>query len=64
MAPPIFDLNLPPPDPELHDSIDWSSIGEWEGPADGLEYDMVWHEGAEGEEEIVEEDQTASPIGM
>ena len=60
MAPPSFDLNLDPPDPELNDPIDWSAIGDWEGPANGLEYDMVWHD--ENEEE--EEDEAAYAVDL
>lgn len=31
----MLDLNVQPP-------IYWDEIGEWEGPAHELEYDMVW----------------------
>ncbi|KAG8096403.1 hypothetical protein GUJ93_ZPchr0013g33762 [Zizania palustris] len=48
MAAPIFDLNLPP-DPELHDPINLSTIGEWEGPANGLEYDIAENSSSQGE---------------
>jgi hypothetical protein len=30
-----LDLNAEPP-------IDWEEIGEWEGPAHELDYDLVW----------------------
>jgi hypothetical protein len=39
-----------PPDLELYEAVDWSSIGDWDEPAYELDYDLVWdddgHEGA------------------
>jgi hypothetical protein len=35
MVPNGLDLNAEPP-------IDWEEIGEWEGPAHELDYDLVW----------------------
>jgi len=54
LEPPGLDLNKPPEldqenvePPELNQMpwIDWSAIGEWDGPAHELDYHMVWDEG-------------------
>jgi hypothetical protein len=37
-----LDLNADPP-------IDWDEIGEWEGPAHQLQFDMVWSEDLDGD---------------
>jgi hypothetical protein len=43
-----IDLNLLPK-LDVHEAVDWSFIGEWDGPAYKLNYDLVWdnagHEG-------------------
>ncbi|GJN38312.1 hypothetical protein PR202_gb27342 [Eleusine coracana subsp. coracana] len=39
MAP--VDLNLPP-DLEVNEPAYWSAIGDWNGPAYELDYDMMW----------------------
>jgi hypothetical protein len=38
----MLDLNADPP-------IDWDEIGEWEGPAHQLQFDMVWSEDLDGD---------------
>ena len=43
MAPQVPDLNF-----EVDAPIDWETIGDWEGSAHQLEYDMVWADGTEG----------------
>jgi hypothetical protein len=45
MAP--IDLNMPP-DLEVYEAVDWSSIGDWDGAAYELDYDLVWDGGHEG----------------
>jgi hypothetical protein len=46
MAPLGFDLHEEPPD--WDNPIDWDAIGEWEGPAHGLDYTFVWDDGNNG----------------
>jgi hypothetical protein len=45
MAP--IDLNMPP-DIEVYEAVDWSFIGDWDGAAYELDYDLVWDGGHEG----------------
>ena len=44
-----IDLNQNPPESALENPIDWDDIGEWDGPANELDYDMVWNDGNQGE---------------
>ncbi|CAN6225104.1 unnamed protein product [Urochloa humidicola] len=47
----MLDLNSKPP-------FDWDELGEWEGPAHELDYDLVWS----GEEH--EEDNDEGEVGL
>ncbi|CAN6164883.1 unnamed protein product, partial [Urochloa humidicola] len=42
-----MDLNQIPPD----DPVDWEGIEEWDGPANELDYDMIWHDGDQGDQD-------------
>nr|TKW16465.1 hypothetical protein SEVIR_5G301300v2 [Setaria viridis] len=39
-----IDSNQNPPGSALDNPIDWDGIGEWDGPANELDYDMVWND--------------------
>ena len=44
-----IDLNQNPPESALENPIDWDDIGECDGPANELDYDMVWNDGNQAE---------------
>ncbi|KAG2620915.1 hypothetical protein PVAP13_3NG234515 [Panicum virgatum] len=46
-----IDLNQTPPESTLDDHIDWDEIEEWDGPTNELDYDMIWHDGDEGDQD-------------
>ncbi|CAL4975571.1 unnamed protein product [Urochloa decumbens] len=44
-----FDLNLEPPVLDLNNPTDWNGIPDWDTPAHGLELDMAWEDGEQGD---------------
>ncbi|KAL5217595.1 hypothetical protein ABZP36_018279 [Zizania latifolia] len=46
-----IDLNQNPPESALDNLVDWDDIGEWDGPANELEYDMVWNDEYQGDQD-------------
>jgi len=43
-----IDLNDEPPESGDLYPIDWDGIVEYDGPANQLDYDMVWDDGSQG----------------
>ena len=44
-----IDLNQNPLESALENPIDWDEVGEWDGPANELDYAMVWNDENQGE---------------
>jgi hypothetical protein len=44
-----IDLNQNPSESDLENPIDWDEIEEWDGPANELNYAMVWNDENQGE---------------
>ena len=42
-------MNQNPLHSAIENPIDWNEIGEWDGPANELDYAMVWNDENQGE---------------
>ena len=48
-----IDLNQNPSESDLENPIAWDEIEEWDGPANELDYAMVWDDGNQGADLIM-----------